>query len=360
MLAVERLRSWRALLVYPLFVLVLPSCIITSELPDYPEYWEPQEETSTTEKCPALAGLYEERGEAPFGCLETMEACHSLSYNLLSGNIGYKEVWDESSEPRLPTGTHVELRQPADNRLEVIQWQWRDRKAHFLRKETLKLEKGDFTCGPEGLTLKPRLFYYLIVIGNLLGAVSTNFERNEDGYLVMESRASIVGHNVFILGARRFGIWVRWTPTTWEEAATSTTIHTGESRYGEIAGLPYEQLLTKAEMGDAEAQLQLYWLPNEPERLTWLCRAADQGHPDAQYRLGLLHRYGNEGVRQDTVRAYMWYRLAASKGHHSALADAQVPLETLTAGQAMEAEILLQKWEPGQCALEVVPDNPSK
>ena len=54
----------------------------------------------------------------------------------------------------------------------------------------------------------------------------------------------------------------------------------------------------------------------------------------------------------------MRYRLAVSNGHHAASADAQVSLETLTAGQAMEAEMLLQKWEPGQCELEVIPDNP--
>ena len=47
--------------------------------------------------------------------------------------------------------------------------------------------------------------------------------------------------------------------------------------------------------------------------------------------------------------AYMWYRLAASKGHYAAAIDAPVSIEDLTAGQAMEAEILVQKWRPGQC-----------
>jgi hypothetical protein len=121
------------------------------------------------------------------------------------------------------------------------------------------------------------------------------------------------------------------------------------SRYDEIAGLTHEELLARAEEGNAEAQLQLYWSTKGTKRLAWLCRAADQGHADAQYRLGLLHRYGNEGLRQDPMLAYMWYRLAASKGHYAAAIDAPVSIEDLTAGQAMEAEILVQKWRPGQC-----------
>ena len=116
-----------------------------------------------------------------------------------------------------------------------------------------------------------------------------------------------------------------------------------------IAGLTQNELLIKASRGDAEAQLQLYWEPTQPRRLTWLCRAADQGHPDAQYRLGVLYRYGSEEVQKDTKLAYMWFRLAELNKHDTATNDAQTTLEELTAGQALEAELQLKQWQPGQC-----------
>jgi hypothetical protein len=56
----------------------------------------------------------------------------------------------------------------------------------------------------------------------------------------------------------------------------------------------------------------------------------------------------------------MWYRLAAPNGHYPAAIDAQAVLEKLTAGQAMEAEALLQKWEPGQCEFRPISDDPSE
>jgi hypothetical protein len=144
----------------------------------------------------------------------------------------------------------------------------------------------------------------------------------------------------------------------WNQRMTSS-MPSGSSRYEEIAGLTQEQLLAKAERGDAEARLQLYWSPRALNRLGWLCRAADQGHPDAQYRLGLLHQHGKEGMTQDPVQAYMWYRLAAANGHHPAAVEAQALLEKLSAGQAMEAEGLLQKWGPGQCELGLVSGDTS-
>jgi hypothetical protein len=187
--------------------------------------------------------------------------------------------------------------------------------------------------------------------------LNTTFNRSEDGYLVMDSDLGIIGHNVYYIGARRFGTWVRWKPTTWDEVAMSAPTSTASSRYVEVAGLTYEQLLAKAELGNAEAQLQLYWSSGEQTRLNWLCRAADLGHPDAQNRFGLLHQHGKEGVRQDAMRAYMWYRLAASNGNYTATAEAQALLENMTAGQAMEAEVLLQKWKPGQCERELAPTS---
>jgi TPR repeat protein len=41
--------------------------------------------------------------------------------------------------------------------------------------------------------------------------------------------------------------------------------------------------------------------------------AANQGHAQAQYNLGVMHANG-EGVQQDFTKAVKWYRLAADQG----------------------------------------------
>jgi hypothetical protein len=102
-------------------------------------------------------------------------------------------------------------------------------------------------------------------------------------------------------------------------------------------------------LDSAEAQMALYWSGHEPSRLYWLCHAADQGHTVAQYELGLLYRDGSGGVRQDSVLAYMWFRLASLNEHYHATATyaAQALLKNLTARQAKEAEVLFKQWQPG-------------
>ena len=45
--------------------------------------------------------------------------------------------------------------------------------------------------------------------------------------------------------------------------------------------------------------------------------AAEQGHAEAQYRLGVCYANG-KGVRKDTAEAAAWYRKAAEQGHAEA------------------------------------------
>ena len=47
------------------------------------------------------------------------------------------------------------------------------------------------------------------------------------------------------------------------------------------------------------------------EAATWFRKAADQGHPDAQYYLGGRYDKGN-GVLKDMKEAIAWYRKAAA------------------------------------------------
>jgi hypothetical protein len=118
---------------------------------------------------------------------------------------------------------------------------------------------------------------------------------------------------------------------------------------------------TRAEKGDAEAQLQLAMryaegdgvIQNDTKAVHWFALAAQQGLPEAQYRYGLallkgrgvvqdyraafswiekpakrgyakaqyslgeLYRYGT-GTATDKARAYLWFNLAAAQGIEAA------------------------------------------
>ena len=54
--------------------------------------------------------------------------------------------------------------------------------------------------------------------------------------------------------------------------------------------------------------------PDDAEAARWFQRAADRGHPDAQFRLGFLH-FSGRGVARDMAAAQRWYRMAADQGH---------------------------------------------
>jgi len=56
------------------------------------------------------------------------------------------------------------------------------------------------------------------------------------------------------------------------------------------------------------------------EAAHWFCKAAEKGHADAQWHLGMLYEYGN-GVEKSLSTATTWYRKAAEKGHADAQCD---------------------------------------
>ncbi len=81
-----------------------------------------------------------------------------------------------------------------------------------------------------------------------------------------------------------------------------------------------------AEQGDADAQLNwgaLYangsnGLPHDDaEAVKWYRLAAEQGHPTAQFYLGLMYVAGR-GVPKNDAEAVKWYRLAAERGDYIA------------------------------------------
>ncbi len=50
------------------------------------------------------------------------------------------------------------------------------------------------------------------------------------------------------------------------------------------------------------------------EAAKWLRKAAERGHADAQFNLGVMYNNG-EGVPEDDIEAVKWYRKAAEQGN---------------------------------------------
>ena len=75
--------------------------------------------------------------------------------------------------------------------------------------------------------------------------------------------------------------------------------------------------------------------------LNKLMPLALQGHPAAQYNLGVMHEWGN-GVPQNNVKALKWYRLSAEQSHK----DAQNNLGAmLSKGEGVEQDFVeALKW----------------
>jgi hypothetical protein len=84
----------------------------------------------------------------------------------------------------------------------------------------------------------------------------------------------------------------------------------------------YPNIGKRAFSSAPEAMFQRYWNdPQHKDAKKWLCRAADTGYSEAQYRLGLLYENGSEGVPKDSLRAYMWYQISVSAGDYTKTVD---------------------------------------
>jgi hypothetical protein len=191
-----------------IIVFNLASC--TNIRHEYPDNWAQMQVVGLNGSCPNLEGIYEERGDAPNGCHVWIEKCRSLSYNLLSGNIGYKEVWDESETPMFPSGSHVEIQQHVDDQIKILLWDVNGNDKHLIHSEILKKQNGDYTCTDEGIQLKKRSMYFLWGISNMLGTETRVFSVNENNELVMHSSLTHSGHHTFFPLFGSDDIWVRF------------------------------------------------------------------------------------------------------------------------------------------------------
>ena len=83
---------------------------------------------------------------------------------------------------------------------------------------------------------------------------------------------------------------------------------------------------SKAIANDAEAQSQLgtvyfYGLlgmkQSDENAMQWFEMAANQGHANAQYNLGMMYK-NSQGVKQSDDNAMHWFEMAANQGHANA------------------------------------------
>jgi TPR repeat protein len=118
--------------------------------------------------------------------------------------------------------------------------------------------------------------------------------------------------------------------------------------------LDVPSLEAQAREGDAEAAWQLYAFADLPEAdaWKWLCLAANGKYAEARNELGRLYWYGVEPVKEDRVRGYMWYKLAAKRSKSAAHEVKELQHE-LSAEQLAEAERLATAWKPAPESCEV-------
>ena len=82
------------------------------------------------------------------------------------------------------------------------------------------------------------------------------------------------------------------------------------------------QFALAANQGHAEAQYQIGLCyaqgkgveESEYEAFKWYLKAANQGHAEAQYQVGRCYEEG-EGMKADKAEAFKWYEKAAEKGN---------------------------------------------
>ena len=106
--------------------------------------------------------------------------------------------------------------------------------------------------------------------------------------------------------------------------------------YGEGRGVPRDPrkallwFRTAADQGHMEAQyavgLALSRLPDKREAADWFRRAAEQGMVDAQFQLALLHETG-DGIAADEREARRWYKAAADKKDPAAMFNLALMLD---------------------------------
>jgi hypothetical protein len=314
-----------------------------------PDDWLPVETQTSLSACPAISGHYQELGKAENNDLAFLSEMLFLRF---------------SAENRtLPRGliSSVKIEQDGNEYLHVRAY---NPYMQIEGETTLSRNTGDFKCSADGVVLKESMAKVRLFSA---GYVQRQYilNRVQDRSLIIKREVWLGAYHAFVPYGGHSVSWVKFETCCSEDYQKSA-----EERYIDASRLikdsgwkrltpSYIKTLTlaglreQAEAGDVAAQLQLYWDPEEPQRLTWLCRAADQGDANAQYRLGLLYRYGQEGLPQDYIRSYMWYKLAQTNGLLSADPEIDAVTRRISPAQLLEADRLVEEWQPGKCEHDI-------
>jgi TPR repeat protein len=135
-----------------------------------------------------------------------------------------------------------------------------------------------------------------------------------------------------------------------EQGEADAQYHLG-SMYCSGEGVPHDdeqaiQWYTKAaEQGDTMSQTNLGSMYKHGEgvpqdfkqAIQWYTKTAEQGDVDAQYNLALMYKNG-EGVLQDYMIAYAWFNLAAFQGGELPRKNRDIILERMTPSQIEEGQ----------------------
>jgi TPR repeat protein len=113
----------------------------------------------------------------------------------------------------------------------------------------------------------------------------------------------------------------------------------------------FQKTLEAAEQGHAEAQFNLglmYYngqgVPQEYKAaVQWFRKAAEQGDAEAQFNMGSMY-YNGESVPQDYSEAYAWCNIAAVQGHENAAENRGIVAEKLSPSALSEARSLSNKY----------------
>ncbi len=113
-----------------------------------------------------------------------------------------------------------------------------------------------------------------------------------------------------------------------------------------------ETVRKAAEQGDPDAQYKLGLLYDKglvvlqdfAEAVKWYRKAAEQGHADAQNNLGFFYSKG-WAVPQDDVQAHKWWNLAAASGSRRAANNRDDIARKMTWTQIAEAQKMAREWK---------------
>lgn len=125
-----------------------------------------------------------------------------------------------------------------------------------------------------------------------------------------------------------------------------------------------------AEAGNVDAQFQLGSYPGlrQEEKWVWLCRAANQGHASASYRVAEHFRYGHRPISQDYKKAYTWYVLSMRFGSPQIKTWSREEQDYIPALKALEKEMVPDEivqarqsaadWKPSPSECEIERTKP--